>query len=169
MSFLNKFIFLFILSAFLLYPQPGKTGVGIGIALAPIEYGTSIPIGITISALIDSKVYVDIVGSTNSGKGSYLVFKSNKTKLSKDISWLSFSAGYMIKIQNTHSYVTPTVGLVFKHDIYEDPIVYDTWFYEKAETLPTIGVLLITYMDKTFLSVGLNTYELFKINVGVNF
>lgn len=88
------------------------------------------------------------------GKGEYLNFSSSQTYPSNKTNISSYLAGWNVYIPKSNFVVVPKIGVVEKTEIFEDPVLFNSWYKGNPEYKFTVGAS-VKYLFKNNLGIVL--------------
>ena len=108
--------------------------------------------------------YVDFASNLATGKGEELNFRSGQTTKSNKMRVSVINVGYAIRINKVS--LIPVLGYGWTMDIYEDPIAFDTYFYDDPKSKFNLGAkAAFDLFGNAGLTAGLGTFEKFNISI----
>lgn len=104
-----------------------------------------------------------------SGEGVELDFQSSQTYESSKLLIGSMNIGYAA-INYKGFALIPSIGIVFTQKIYQDPILFDSYYMEKESTLLNYGMIIKYYFnDNIGVLIGVGNLEMTKISICYKF
>ncbi len=148
------------------YIAPPHISISIGLTmLNKIDVGNSSKTGIAIGANIFN-FYFDAGFNGASGDGKKLDYRSEYSYETYKVSWTTFNVGYSFFLINNNLWITPTIGGIITRNIYQDSLLWTTWYYNTSEFKSSIGLLITLRTNKIYVTFGANTVEIFKLSLG---
>ena len=123
---------------------------------------TGLNMGMTIF-----KVYFDISTNLVKGKGTELNFSSNQTYDSGKTNATVFNLGYQVVVNDKLSF-TPYLGMGTTANIYEDPILFDSYFKGNEKSSFNAGVISKFFFNE-YVGVFLGIGRLERFKFGLTF
>jgi hypothetical protein len=113
------------------------------------------------------RLYIDVSSNFARGKGEYLNFHSSSTRAASKINVGVGNFGYTFYYKNIR--IIPTIGFGWARMIYEDPILFDSYYEGESDIKYNLGLVLAfpvsQYVD---ITIGGGTYEIFKLGFSFN-
>lgn len=107
-------------------------------------------------------IYIDYSSNWSTGNGKELNYSSSYSYPTNKKEASVVNLGYRIKL-NKYVSLIPTIGYGWTRDIYEDPILFQTYFYDKPKNFTNFGGILEIKFAKNFgVYWGLGSFEQYK-------
>ena len=150
------------------FSQKNNYGIGVGTAIYSVNTNKSSVVGVNLS-IFAKRFYFDISSNFSKGNGTYLEFASNSTYHTSKIETSVINIGFILPISDKIS-VIPYVGVGMQRPIYEDPILFPTYFYGKTTRYFSCGIVGRHYVsDRINIYLGGGVFELLKGGISYSF
>lgn len=111
-------------------------------------------------------VHIDFSSNYAKGKGEFLDYSSSYTTRANKKNVQVFNVGYSFSYKKFK--ITPIIGIGYISNIYEDPVLFDSYYLGDKITKYNYGLILSYSVSKYLdISLGGGAFELAK--VGLNF
>jgi len=112
--------------------------------------------------------YFDFASNLASGKGTELDYQSSQTSKLNKMQINIINVGYAVRLNKLSLF--PIVGYGWTMDIYEDPIAFDTYYYDNPIGKFNLGAKAAYLLSENVgLLAGFGTYEKFNIAIWLRF
>lgn len=111
-------------------------------------------------------IYIDFSSNLAKGKGEYLNYSSSYTTSANKKAVSVFNVGYVFSFKKLKA--IPLVGVGYVSNIYEDPLLFDSYYLgDKFAKLNVGFVLAYPILDFIDVTVGGGIFEMAKIGLSM--
>lgn len=145
------------------FSQIKKAGVYVTTYDNKSKYPT---IGVGVNLFIYNS-YIGLSSNFAKGIGTELEFNSSYTYKTNKISSTGIIGGHIFYIKNTNWYVIPELGIFIESDIYEDTLLFNSYYNDNYRGKLHGGILIGFDYNNVGFFFGGGNYELFKIGITI--
>lgn len=158
----------FIISLILIITIPiitfSQIDFSLGISNYSVDTKESTSVGFNFGFSYDF-LYFDASSNFVSGKGEQLDFSSSSTYKTDKVNIVLINIGVNIYLVKSIWSITPLIGYGTTSAIYEDPIGWDTYYYDDKRGYANFGIMSKLYLNELGIFIGTGTIENFKLGI----